>query len=173
MEIIGAERGHVSVNNHFDPVDPFAGRASSQFTLHTPDSIYRSYNVFEPGVPFVSAVRALIIPRTFLPAPFSLLSFSFLFFFSSSSPQSGHSSGIRILERVRVCARCIVSSRGPPAIRLLSRVSIIKANACRNRTVTGVKRGCVRIYAVATTTPCSTPTGKIPDNRCWTRGRSK
>lgn len=55
----------------FRPVASIRSRpgCESIYITHT-DSIYRSYNVFGAGVPFVSAVRALIIPRTFLFAPF-------------------------------------------------------------------------------------------------------
>lgn len=88
------------------------GRAASQFTLHTPDSIYRSYNVFEPEVPFVSAVRALIIPRTFLPPPFPFFPSSFLFSTSPKRPLVCVYIYIyTYYERVR--ARCIVSSLVP------------------------------------------------------------
>lgn len=93
------------------------GRAASQFTLHTPDSIYRSYNVFEPEVPFVSAVRALIIPRTFLPPPFSFfLFFSSSFLFSTSPKRPLVCICIYIYTCIhyeRVSARCIVSSLVP------------------------------------------------------------
>lgn len=87
------------------------GRAASQFTLHTPDSIYRSYNVFEPEVPFVSAVRALIIPRTFLPPPFSFL---FLFFSFLHLPKAATRVCVYIyIYSSSVRARCIVSSQVP------------------------------------------------------------
>lgn len=111
MEIIGAERGHVSVNNHFDPVDPFA--AGLRVNLHYTHPI-PSIDLTMSSNP--KSHSSALSARWLFPVRFSLLLFLFFpLLFFSPPPQSGHSCVYIYIytyyERVR--ARCIVSSLVP------------------------------------------------------------
>lgn len=98
------------VNNHF--VQWIRGLGCESIYITHTDSIYRSYNVFEAGVPFVSAVRALIIPRMFLLA--RLFSFSFF----SSSPPPREPKWPLVLQRVHAASQ-VAGASDPIAVACL------------------------------------------------------
>lgn len=70
------------------------------------DSIYRSYNVFHSRIPFVSPVRALIIPRTLVSLSLFLLNL-----FSLATAREWIASSRRRLLAIRFLSRVVIISR--------------------------------------------------------------
>lgn len=75
------------------PLASWTLRLRESIYITCADSIYRSYSVFHGRIPFVSPVRALIIPRTFLAASSSPKPLSLSFILSHTfSLESGGAS---------------------------------------------------------------------------------